>query len=44
MLTKSFVSIKAGVLDGSIVAPLGVFLVFFVDSIRTVSIGQTIVC
>lgn len=43
-LTKSFVSINAGVLDGSIVALLGVFLVFFVDSIGTVSVGQSVVC
>lgn len=43
-LTEAFVGIKASVLNGPIVALLGVFLVFFVNSVRTVSVGQTIVC
>lgn len=44
VLTESFVGIDAGVFDGSIMALLGVFFVFFVDSIRAVSVGQPIVC
>lgn len=43
-LTNSFVGIKAGVFNGSIVAFLWVFLVLFVDSIGTVSVGQPVVC
>lgn len=43
-LTEAFVGIKASVLNGPVVALLGVFLVFFVNSVRTVSVGQTIVC
>lgn len=43
-LTNSIVGIKAGVLNCSIVGPLWVFPVFFMDSIRGISIGESIVC
>ena len=43
-LTNSFVGVQAGVFNGSVVALLWVFFVFFVDPSWTVSVGQPIVC
>lgn len=36
--------IDAGVLNGPVVALFRVFLVFFVDSVGAVSVGEAIVC